>query len=85
LLAAEAFVVAVPDALVVELTEVDEDDPLAVALAGRLERAVSAVSEADKPVTFVHEEGGEIVPATKLTAAHLKEVSPIHTQRLQHI
>ena len=65
------------EALVAELAEVDAEEPLVVALAGSFESAVSAASVADKPVTFVQEEGGAIVPATKFTAAHLKEVSLI--------
>jgi hypothetical protein len=71
-LAADAFVVAVLEALVVELPEVDADEELDVALAGRLESAVSAEAVADRPVTLVQEEGAAIVPATKFTAAHLK-------------
>ena len=67
----------VVEAVVVELAAVDAEEPLAVALAGRFESAVSAASVVDKPVTFVQEEGGAIVPATKFTAAHLKEVSSI--------
>jgi hypothetical protein len=70
LLAPEALVVDVLEELVVALAEVDEDEPLDVALAGRLESAASAVMEADRPVTFVQEEGAAIVPATKFTAAH---------------
>jgi hypothetical protein len=77
LVAAEAFELEVTEALVIELTEVDVEEPLAVALAGRFESAVSAASVADKPVTFVQEEGGAIVPVTKFTAAHLEEVSSI--------
>ena len=43
-----------------------------VALAGRLESAMSVVYTAVKPVTFVQSEGGAIEPATKLTAAHCR-------------
>ena len=67
--------VAVLEALAVELPEADADEELDVALAalaGRLESAVSAEAEADRPVTLVQEEGAAIVPATKFTAAHLK-------------
>lgn len=64
--------VAVLEALVVELPEADTDEELDVALAGRLESAVSTEAEADRPVTLVQEEGVAIVPATKFTAAHLQ-------------
>jgi hypothetical protein len=71
LVAAEALVAAVLEALVVELATLEVEEPLEVALAGRLESVVSAVSTADNPVTFVQDEGAAMVPATKFTAAHL--------------
>lgn len=71
-MAAEALVVAVLEALVTELAVLEVEEPLEVALAGRLDRAVSVVYAADNPVTLVQEEGAAIVPATKFTAAHLK-------------
>lgn len=58
------------------------EEPLEVALAGRLERVVSAVSTADNPVTFVQDEGAAMVPATKFTAAHLAKVSCLFTNAL---
>ena len=68
--AAEALVVvAVLGALEVELALPEADEPLGVALA-RPDRAVSVVSAADNPVTFLQEEGAAMVPATKFTAAH---------------
>lgn len=72
--AAEAFVVAVPEELVVELVMVAVEKPVAVEvkLVGRLERAVLVVNTADNPVTLVQVDGAGIAPAMKFTAAHLK-------------
>jgi hypothetical protein len=84
LLAPEALVADVLEELVVALAEVDEDEPLDVALAGRLESAASAVMEADRPVTFVQEEGAAIVPATKFTAAHWKKSAWFLTRVFGH-
>jgi hypothetical protein len=75
--AEEALVVAVLDALVVVLGEdVAEIKELLEAVpVGRVERTVSVVYTADNPVTLVQEDGAGMLPATKLTAAHLEEVS----------
>ena len=59
----------------VELAAVPEEDPAEleaadVALAGRVDSAASVVYVADNPVTLMHTEGGAMVPAMKLTAAH---------------
>ena len=73
IVAAEAFVVvAAAEAPVVVIDMLIIEEALEVALAGRLDRAVSVVSAADKPVTLVQSDGGAIFPAIKFTAAHLK-------------
>ena len=72
MVAAEALVVAVLELLLVEPDVLEVEEPLEVALAGRLEKAASVVYAADNPVTLVQAEGAARVPATKFTAAHLK-------------
>ena len=72
LVVVEASVVVEVATLLVELAMLMVEEAVGVPLAGRLDRAVSAVSTADNPVTFVHIEGGAMTPGTKFTVAHLR-------------
>jgi len=60
----------------VDETAVEVPDPEAVAagVARRVDRAISAVYVADRPVTFLQISSGAWLPATKLTAAHWKRM-----------
>jgi len=60
----------------VDETAVEAPDPEAVAagVAGRVDRDISAVYVADRPVAFLQISGGAWLPATKLTAAHWKRM-----------